>query len=130
MSGHRSSTGWSWSTTDRMTVRMSNGFLRSLLTVAEKISPTVVNSLEGPQRRALVLADGSSHPPDRKVGATGTSRDRQSETLLGVKDFQQGRSTLSSRQMVTCVAMRSTRPDRAQPSQQGLRAMRLGTKGS
>jgi hypothetical protein len=80
---------------------MSNGFLRSLLTVAEKISPTVVNSLEGPQRRALVLADGSSHPPDRKVGVTGTSRDRQSETLLGVNDFQQGRSTLSSRQMVT-----------------------------
>ena len=47
MSAHRSSTGWSWSTTERITVRMSNAFLRSLLVLAEKMSPTVVKSLDG-----------------------------------------------------------------------------------
>ena len=45
MPAQRSSTGWSWSDRARITVRMSNGFLRSGLAVAEKISPTVVKSL-------------------------------------------------------------------------------------
>ena len=44
---HRSRTGWSWSVTARITVRMSNAFLRSGLASAEKTSPTVVNSLSG-----------------------------------------------------------------------------------
>ena len=43
----RSSTRWSWSATARITVRMSKGFLRSGLAAAEKISPTVLNSLPG-----------------------------------------------------------------------------------
>ena len=43
----RSSTGWSWSDSARITVRMSKGFLRSGLCSAEKISPTVVKSLSG-----------------------------------------------------------------------------------
>ncbi len=47
MSAHRSSTAWSWSTTERITVRMSNGFLRSGLVSDEKMSPTVVKSLDG-----------------------------------------------------------------------------------
>jgi hypothetical protein len=47
MPAQRSSTGWSWSVTARMTVRMSNGFLRSGLAVGEKTSPTVVKSLAG-----------------------------------------------------------------------------------
>jgi hypothetical protein len=47
MPAQRSSTGWSWSLTARMTVRMSNGFLRSGFAVAEKMSPTVVKSLDG-----------------------------------------------------------------------------------
>ena len=45
MPAQRSSTGWSWSESARITVRMSNGFLRSGLASAEKISPTVVKSL-------------------------------------------------------------------------------------
>ena len=45
MPAQRSSTGWSWSASARITVRMSNGFLRSGLAVAEKISPTVAKSL-------------------------------------------------------------------------------------
>src|ERR687893_383590 len=44
---HRSRTGWSWSVTARMTVRMSKAFLRSGFVSAEKTSPTVVNSLSG-----------------------------------------------------------------------------------
>jgi hypothetical protein len=47
MPAHRSSTAWSWSAIARMTVRMSNAFFRSGLAVAEKMSPTVVNSLAG-----------------------------------------------------------------------------------
>ncbi len=47
MSAHRSSTVWSWSTSERITVRMSNGFLRSGFVSAEKMSPTVVKSLDG-----------------------------------------------------------------------------------
>ena len=47
MPAHRSSTGWSWSVTARMTVRMSKGFLRSGLVATEKMSPTVVKSLAG-----------------------------------------------------------------------------------
>lgn len=47
MPAQRSSTGWSWSATARITVRMSNAFLRSGLAVAEKISPTVLKSLPG-----------------------------------------------------------------------------------
>ena len=47
MPAQRSSTGWSWSATARITVRMSNAFLRSGLAVAEKISPTVLKSLSG-----------------------------------------------------------------------------------
>ena len=47
MAAQRSSTSWSWSTTARITVRMSNGFLRSGLVSAEKMSPTVVKSLIG-----------------------------------------------------------------------------------
>ena len=43
----RSSTAWSWSTSACITVRMSKGFLRSGFLVAEKMSPTVVNSLIG-----------------------------------------------------------------------------------
>lgn len=45
MPAQRSSTAWSWSDSARITVRMSNGFLRSGLCCAEKISPTVVKSL-------------------------------------------------------------------------------------
>ncbi len=45
MPAQRSSTGWSWSDSARITVRMSNGFLRSGLCSAEKIRPTVVKSL-------------------------------------------------------------------------------------
>ncbi len=45
MPAHRSSTGWSVSATARITVRMSNAFLRSGFFSAEKISPTVVKSL-------------------------------------------------------------------------------------
>ncbi len=41
----RSSTGWSASDTARITVRMSNAFLRSGFVSGEKISPTVVKSL-------------------------------------------------------------------------------------
>ena len=44
---HRSSVGWSWSASARITVRMSKAFLRSGLVAAEKISPTVVKSLSG-----------------------------------------------------------------------------------
>src|SRR5699024_11785025 len=47
MSAQRSSGGWSWSTKDRLTVRMSEGFLSSEFFSAEKISPTVVKSLPG-----------------------------------------------------------------------------------
>ncbi len=47
MPAHRSSTSPSESTTARITVRMSNGFFRSGLAVAEKMSPTVVKSLLG-----------------------------------------------------------------------------------
>ena len=43
----RSSTGWSWSATARISVRMSNAFLRSGFVAAEKISPTVLKSLSG-----------------------------------------------------------------------------------
>ena len=45
MPAQRSRTAWSWSTTARITVRMSNGFLRSGFVSAEKMSPTVVKSL-------------------------------------------------------------------------------------
>ncbi len=45
MPAHRSSVGWSWSASARITVRMSKAFLRSGLLVDEKISPTVVKSL-------------------------------------------------------------------------------------
>ena len=41
----RSSTGWSWSDSARITTRMSNGFFRSGLCAAEKIWPTVAKSL-------------------------------------------------------------------------------------
>ncbi len=47
MSAQRSRTGWSWSATARMTARMSKGFLRSGLAVAEKISPTLVKGVSG-----------------------------------------------------------------------------------
>ena len=45
MPAQRSSTGWSWSDSARITVRISNGFFRSGLCSAEKIWPTVVKSL-------------------------------------------------------------------------------------
>ena len=45
MPAQRSSTAWSWSASARITVRMSNAFLRSGLVSGEKISPTVVKSL-------------------------------------------------------------------------------------
>ena len=41
----RSSTLWSWSVTECINVRMSNGFLRSGLVAGEKMSPTTRNSL-------------------------------------------------------------------------------------
>ncbi len=47
IAAHRSSIAWSLSTTDAMTARMSNGFLRSLFVSSAKISPTVVNGLSG-----------------------------------------------------------------------------------
>ena len=45
MPAQRSSTGWSASATARISVLMSNGFLRSGLVADEKMSPTVVKSL-------------------------------------------------------------------------------------
>ena len=42
MPAQRSSGSWSWSLTARMSVRMSNGFLRSGLVSGLKMSPTVV----------------------------------------------------------------------------------------
>jgi hypothetical protein len=47
MPAQRSSVVWSWSATARITVRMSNAFLRSGLLAGEKISPTVWKSLSG-----------------------------------------------------------------------------------
>ena len=44
ISGHRSSGSWSWSIVAPISVRMSNGFLRSGLAVSEKMSPTVRKS--------------------------------------------------------------------------------------
>ncbi len=43
----RSRTSWSWSTTARITVRMSKAFLRSGLASEDQMSPTVVKSLIG-----------------------------------------------------------------------------------
>ena len=47
MPTQRSSTLWSWSATACISVRMSNGFLRSGLVAEEKMSPTVRKSLSG-----------------------------------------------------------------------------------
>ena len=75
MPAHRSSTGWSASVTARITVRMSKGFFRSGLASAEKMSPTVVKSLQGAlcgkertsRSRGSSLSTGRAH---RSPGAT------------------------------------------------------------
>ena len=53
IAAQRSSGGWSWSATARITARMSNGFLRPGLVSSEKISPTVRRSDSGASWGAL-----------------------------------------------------------------------------
>jgi hypothetical protein len=67
----RSRTGWSWSLTARITVRMSKGFFRSGLAVAEKMSPTVVKSLDA-------CRCGKSRTSRSRGSVTGAGRAQRS----------------------------------------------------
>ena len=75
MPAQRSSVAWSWSATARITVRMSNAFLRSGLLAGEKISPTVVKSLSGASCGYGVMSrsDGSVVAARRGPASPGTT---------------------------------------------------------
>ena len=70
---------WSWSTTARMTARMSNGFLRPGLCAAENTSPTVAKSRR--RRRGCGAARTSR---SRRVGGGGAAREPLAGHDVGV----------------------------------------------
>ena len=78
MSAHRSSTGWSWSTTERMTVRMSNGFLRSLLVaIGEDVA-------DGGEVAGRMVVREVANVAVHRVGSLRAARETFSRSDIGV----------------------------------------------
>ena len=98
MPAHRSSTAWSWSVTARMTVRMSNGFLRSGLAVAEKI----VADRRELARRVLCGKARTS----RSRGSVGLGRPRPSARPVRGRRGRSARTARRRRREVRCPVLR------------------------